>query len=88
MKTQSADTHPSTESKLIELIKSKSTSQRLLNTLNLTSIALNLSKRAIHRANSGKSKSELDNIFVKNYYGNDTAEKVLEYIKEMNDGKK
>lgn len=88
MKTQSADTHSSTESKLIELIKTKSTSQRLLSTLTLTSTALNLSKRAILRVNSGLSKSELDNIFVKNYYGKEIAEKVLEYIKEMKDGKK
>jgi hypothetical protein len=88
MKTQSVDTHLLAESKLIELIKSKSTSQRLLNTLTLTSTALNLSKRAIRRANTGMSKSDLDNIFVEHYYGKQTAMKVKKYIKEMNFGKK
>ena len=41
---------------------------------------LNLSKRAIYRANPGESKSELDLIFVRLHYGDDLADKLKLFL--------
>lgn len=80
MKTQSIDTHPKAEERLISLLKQKSIPQRISQSLTLTSLTLHLSKRAIARANPGKSKTELGILFVKYHYGEDLSIKVARHI--------
>lgn len=82
MKTQSSDTNPKVEKKLIELIRQQSISQRLSRTKSLTTFTLNLSRRAIARANPLKSKLELDLLFVQHHYGSELADKVKIYIQK------
>ncbi len=74
------DTNPKVESILIEMISKLTVSQRLAKTLSFSSAVLNLSKRAIYRANPGKSKSELDLIFVRHHYGDDLADKLKLFL--------
>ena len=84
MKTLSQDTSPEIELKLIEMLRQQTPTQRLSKTLYLTTVTLNLSRRAITRANPGKSKRELDLLFVEYHYGKDLAERVKKHI-EMKD---
>jgi len=82
MRTQSSDTNPKVEIQLIEMIRKLNTSQRLLKTLSLSSSIINLSKRAINRANPNKDKSECDLLFVKFHYGNELAHKLKLYLQK------
>ena len=84
MKTLSQDTSPEIELRLIEMLRRQTPTQRLSRTLYLTTVTLNLSRRAIARANPGKSKRELDLLFVEYHYGKDLAERVKKHI-EMKD---
>lgn len=85
MRTQSSDTNPKVEKKLIELIQQQSISQRLSRAVYLTSVTLNLSKRAIARANPKKSKPELDLLFVEYHYGIELANRLKNYIQNRNE---
>lgn len=88
MRTQSSDTNPVVEKKLLELIREQSISQRLEKTSSLTTLTLNLSRRAIARANPEKSKQELDLLFVEYHYGKELAAKVRTYIQKQKQNEK
>lgn len=79
MKLQSSDTNPETEKVLIRLIRSKSTPERLFQLMSLSSLTIRLSKRGIARANPGKSKQELDLLFVKQHYGETLFNKLKQF---------
>ena len=79
------DTNPKVESILIEMLSRLTISQRLSKTLSFSSTIINLSKRAISRANPGKSKSELDLIFVRLHYGNELADKLKIFLQNSKD---
>ena len=83
MKPQSSDTNSQVETLLIDMIRKLNTSQRLLKTLSLSSHIINLSKRAINRANPNKDKSECDLLFVKFHYGSELADKLKLYLQNM-----
>ncbi|MEO6694390.1 MAG: hypothetical protein ABIY50_04675 [Ignavibacteria bacterium] len=80
MRLQSSDTNPKAETLLIEMIRELNTSQRISKALSLSSSIINLSKRAIERANPNKDKSELDLLFVKLHYGNELADKLKLFL--------
>jgi hypothetical protein len=82
MTTQSIDTNPEVERILISLIRTLSMEEKLNRTLNFSSSIINLSKRAIARANPELSEDERNVLFVKYHYGNALAEKVRKYLKE------
>ena len=84
MTTQSIDTNPEVERILISLIRTLSMEEKLNRTLNFSSSIINLSKRAIARANPELSKEERNILFVKYHYGNALAEKVRIYLKAKN----
>lgn len=77
------DTNPITDHLLIEMFKELTIKQRLSKTLSFSSSIINLSKRAISRANPDKSKAELDLIFVKLHYGNELAEKLKLFLQNL-----
>jgi len=54
----------------------------MLKSFSLSSTVINLSKRAINRANPNKDKTELDLIFVKLHYGNELADKLKLYLQK------
>ena len=80
MVTQSVDTNPVVERFLISLIRKASVAKRIALMQSLTSTTIQLSKRAIARANPGLSKSELDLLFVKYHYGDKLAEQLRCYL--------
>jgi hypothetical protein len=75
-----SDTNPETEEILIDLLRKKTIPERLSHVLSITSLTLDLSKRAIARNNPEKSRRELDILFVKYHYGEELAEKVNKYF--------
>lgn len=80
------DTNPEVESILIEMLSKLTTSQRIARTLSFSSTILNLSKRAISRANPDKSKTELDLLFVRLHYGNELSDKLKLFLKNQQNG--
>ena len=85
MITQSRDTNPEVERVLISLIRKLSTEEKLNRVLHFSSSIINLSKRAIHRANPDLSEEEKNILFVKYHYGNDLADKLREYLNQNRD---
>lgn len=69
VKSLSPDTNPKTEEVLISLIRKKSIPQRLSQLESLSSLVIQLSKRALARANPKMTERELKMLFVKLNYG-------------------
>ena len=82
MKTQLSDTDTKIEKIQISLIRESKISKRisLLNSLSQT--VINLSRKAIERANPGISEKELNYKFVKYHYGDDIAKRLKEWMAE------
>ncbi|HPG40597.1 MAG TPA: hypothetical protein PLP19_15880 [bacterium] len=88
MKTQSPDTHPQAEEKLIELIRKQTPAQKMAQISSLTFTAMRLSKRAIARANKDLDEQEVNLLFIEYHYGKDLAERVRKYLQRKRDGNK
>lgn len=82
MITQSIDTNPEVEKFLISLIRNSSVTKRILQVQHLTKTMLQLSRRAISRANPKLSPNELDMLFIKYHYGDELANKYRASIEE------
>ena len=80
MKTQSIDTYPETERVLISLIRKASISKKLSQILSLSQTIIQLSKRAITRANKNLDADQINLLFINYHYGKDLAEQVKKYI--------
>ncbi len=80
MKTQSTDTNLEVEKFFISLIRKVSAQEKLSQTLSFSSSIMNLSKRAISRANPELSDEEKNLLFVKYHYGDELAERVRLFI--------
>lgn len=80
MKTQSMDTNVKTEKILISLLQKQSASEKFSHVRSLSETAINLSKRAIKRANKGINESQINLLFIEYNYGKDLAEKVKKYL--------
>ena len=79
MITQSIDTNPEVERILISLIRTISMEEKLNRTLNFSSSIINLSKRAIARANPELSEEERNLLFVEYHYGVELANKLRSF---------
>lgn len=82
MKTQSRDTNIKAEKKLISLLKKKSPTEKFSRVCSMSKTTINLSKRAIKRANKSLNEEQIDLLFIEYNYGKDLAEKVREYLKK------
>lgn len=80
MSTQLTDTHPKAEEFQISLIRRASVAERLSRTRSLSRTVIQLSRRAILRANPKLTEQELNLVFVAHYYGNELAERLREYV--------
>lgn len=80
MKTQSVDTNEKTEKVLISIIRKKSPSQKLSQVFSLSQMAIQLSKRAIRRANPNLDDNEIKLLFIELHYGKDLANKVRRHF--------
>ena len=79
MIAQSRDTNPEVEKVLISLLQKLSIEEKLNRTLNFSSSIINLSKRAIARANPELSEDERNLLFVEYHYGVELANKLRSF---------
>ena len=79
--TQSADTDARSERVLLELLRKKSPADKVAQVRALSQLVIGLSRRALERANPGKSQTELDLLFIRLHYGEELARRVTEYRK-------
>ncbi|NWG29280.1 MAG: hypothetical protein HXY48_12195 [Ignavibacteriaceae bacterium] len=82
MITQSTDTNPEVERVLVSLLRKLTIKEKLNRTLQFSSSIINLSKRAIARANPELSEDEKKLLFVEYHYGAELANK-LRLFKEQ-----
>ena len=87
MKIQSIDTNPETERVLISLIRREGLSKKLSHIFSLSQTTIQLSKRAISRANKNLDLNQIKLLFIKYHYGKELADKVKKYIDKGNNEK-
>ena len=80
MKTQSRDTDIRAEKVLIQMARKASVSQKMSQVRSLSKTVMQLSRRAIARANKGASEREIDILFVKYHYGDNLADRFRHYL--------
>lgn len=83
---QAIDTNPEIERIRIQLLKEAGPQKRFSITASLISTVINLSKRAIARANPGLNKRELDLLFVKYNYGIELEKRLRKYLELKDNG--
>ncbi len=77
-----SDTHPEAERVQLELIRKSTPAKRLHRMRSLSATVIELSRRAIERANPDCSKDELDVIFVRASYGAELADQYENFLRE------
>ena len=80
MKTQSIDTHPQIEQIQISLLKKQSIAKKFAQVCSLSQTTIQLSKRAIARANQNLDAKQINLLFITYQYGKDLAVRVDEYL--------
>jgi hypothetical protein len=75
-----SDTHPDAEKVQIELIRKKTVSERFALVRSITAFTIDLSRRAIAKANPNLSPQELQIKNIELFYGKDLAQRVREYL--------
>ena len=80
--TQSTDTNPEVERIYVSLLRNISVHDRLVRTLSFSSSIIDLSKRAISRANPDLSEQEKNILFVEYHYGVELAKKLRSFLNE------
>ena len=82
MEVLSSDTDPAVEAFQIALIQKSSTARRGALMCSLSDTVLELSRRAIRRANPGLHNQELKCRFVEYHYGEELAQHLRAYLKK------
>lgn len=77
---QLSDTEIKTERIQIALIRNLNTSERISLLRSLSQTVINLSRRAIRRANPELSENDLNYKYVAYHYGNEIAEQLKKYM--------
>jgi predicted ATP-dependent Lon-type protease len=76
----SFDTHPDAEQFQISLLRKASAAERLARACSLSETVIQLSNRAIRRANPELNEQELKLLFVEYCYGKDLSDCVRKYL--------
>jgi len=82
MITQSFDTYLSAEETQISLIRKSSIAKRISMVRSLSQTTIQLSRRAISRANPLLSEQEVNLIFVAYHYGEELANRLRAYMEQ------
>jgi hypothetical protein len=82
MATQTVDTHPQAENIQIQLLRQATIAKRFAIMCSLSQTAIQLSRRAIQRANPTFSPLEIKLAFVSLHYGEDLANRVKHYLEQ------
>lgn len=80
MRTQSPDTHPEAERVQIELLRKAGPARRVSLARSLSSMAIQLSRQAIRKANPHASEEELRLLGIEFYYGKELADRLRSYL--------
>jgi len=80
MRTQSSDTHPKAEKVLISLLRNAGTARKFSQVRSLSQTTLQLSRRALARANKDLTERQIDVLFVSHHYGKELADKLDNYL--------
>jgi hypothetical protein len=80
MITKLSDTDQKIEKFQISLIRKSSISERILRLRSLSKTVIQLSRRAIKRANPELSEKDLQCMFVEYHYGNEIADSLKKYL--------
>lgn len=80
MENQLSDTQTKAEEFQISLIRRASVAERLSRTRSLSGTVIQLSRRAILRANPKLSERERNFVFVAHHYGAELAARLREYM--------
>jgi hypothetical protein len=78
-----SDTHPDAERVQVELIRKKTISERFAMVRSLTAFTIDLSRRAIAKANPNLSPQELQIKYIEMFYGIELARRVREYLSKQ-----
>jgi hypothetical protein len=84
MMAQSIDTHPGAEEIQISLLRQATVAKRLAVMRSLSQTTIQLSRRAIRRANPTYSQLEVKLAFVAYHYGEELAERLRQYLEQGN----
>ena len=76
----SFDTHPDAEQFQISLLRKASVAERIARACSLSETVIQLSRRAICRANPELNEQELNLLYVTYYYGKDLSERLRRYL--------
>ena len=76
----SFDTHPDAEQFQISLLRKASVAERIARACSLSETVIQLSHRAIRRANPELNEQEMNLLFVKYSYGKDLSEHLRRYL--------
>ncbi len=82
MITQSNDTHPDAERVLISLFRNASPAKKLSHVRSLSRTMIQLSKRALIRANKNLDEQEVNLLFVSLHYGKNIADRLRKYLEK------
>lgn len=85
MKKQSIDTNVKSEQMLISLLREKSAAKKFAMIRSLSHSTIQLSKRAIARANQGIDDDQVNVLFIDLHYGKDLAYKFQKRIDEKHE---
>jgi len=80
MPTLPSDTRPNTEKELISLMRKASTAKKFAQIRSISQTTIQLSKRAIARANQGLSEEQIDLRFITLHYGEELGKRVKKYL--------
>lgn len=82
--TQSTDTHPKAEEMQVWLLRQATVAKRLAVMRSLSRTTIQLSRRAIRRANPTYSQLEVKLAFVAYHYGEELADRLRQYLEQRN----
>ena len=85
MQTQSIDTHSKAENIIISLLREKSSAKKFSLIRSLSRLTIQLSKRAIQRANKGIDDNQVNLIFIDLHYGRNLANKYQKSLNQKHD---
>lgn len=80
MMPQSTDTHPDAENIQISLIRKATIANRISRTRSFSQSIIQLSRKAIKRANPKLNERELILTFIAYHYGTELADRLREYL--------
>ena len=80
MMPQSIDTHPDAENIQISLIRKATITKRISRTRSFSQSIIQLSRKAIMRANPKLNERELILTFITYHYGDELANRLREYL--------